>query len=336
MADDVLVVRDASIGYRTRGRARVVAHGLNARLARGRLACLLGPNGAGKSTLMRTLAAMQAPLAGEIQVAGACLDRLSAREVARRVSVMLTDRVDAGTMSSYALVSLGRHPHTDWTGRLTAVDHARVRWALEVVGGVEFADRPIGELSDGERQKVMLARALAQETPLLLLDEITAFLDLPRRVEIMGMLHRLARESGCALLLSTHDLDLALRTADSIWLLSGDGTMRIGVPEEIVLSGALEAAFAGNRIAFDSRSGTFHARRSIQKRARVVGNGLHAIWTARALERLAYELTDDGQPSSVTIEVDAGPPPRWMLRAKGRTATSSSLRDVIEWVETID
>jgi iron complex transport system ATP-binding protein len=204
---------------------------------------------------MRTLAAMQAPLAGEIRLADAPLEGLSAREVARRVSVMLTDRVEAWNVSSYALVSLGRHPHTDWTGRLTAADHARIHWALEVVGAVALAPRPIGELSDGERQKVMLARALAQETPLVLLDEITAFLDLPRRVEIMGMLHRLARESRCALLLSTHDLDLALRTADSIWLLSGDGTMRVGAPEEIVLSGALEAAFAGNAVAFDPRSG---------------------------------------------------------------------------------
>lgn len=257
-SDEVLRADDLTIGYRHAGRADgVVAAHLNLSLQRGELVCLLGPNGAGKSTLMRTLAGLQPPLGGKVWLDGDEPSALPARELARRLSIVLTERVDVGNLSAQELVALGRHPYTDWWGNLTAHDAEVVRWAIRAVGAVSLADRPVQELSDGERQKIMVARALAQEPLLIMLDEPTAFLDLPRRVELMGLLRSLARQTGRAILLSTHDLDLALRSADRLWLLSVEGKMATGAPEDLVLSGAFQETFASEGVAFDQYSGSF-------------------------------------------------------------------------------
>ncbi|MEZ4635407.1 MAG: ABC transporter ATP-binding protein [Caldilineaceae bacterium] len=200
--DIILETKHLTIGYRHAGRADVVvSHDLDLRLRRGELVCLLGPNGAGKSTLMRTLAGLQPALGGSILLDGDAPGDLTAREMARRLSIVLTERVDVGNLSAQELVALGRHPYTDWWGNLTPHDEEVVRWAVRAVGAGALAERPILELSDGERQKVMIARALAQEPLLILLDEPTAFLDLPRRVEVMGLLRALARHTGRAILL---------------------------------------------------------------------------------------------------------------------------------------
>ena len=227
----LLAARGLAIGYAPRRRPRVeVAAGIDAELRRGELVCLLGPNGAGKSTLMRTLAGLQLPLAGAVDFDGGDLHRLAEDERARLLGLVLTERVAAGNLSAYALVSLGRYPYTGWDGRLSAADEEVVRWALGAVGAEDLAARSVDELSDGERQKVMVARALAQEPAVLLLDEPTAFLDLPRRVEIMQLLRQLAYDTGSAVLLSTHDLDLALRCADRLWLLPAGGPLETGAP----------------------------------------------------------------------------------------------------------
>jgi iron complex transport system ATP-binding protein len=237
-----VILEDVSTGYPGgRGQSRVVTKGIHTSLRTGELTCLLGPNGAGKSTLMRTIVGMQSPLAGTVLLGGRNVQTISAKDLARVVSVVLTDRVGAGMLSAYALVALGRHPHTKWFGGLTEGDHAVIRRSLEMTGAGELANRLVTELSDGERQKVMVARALAQEPQIMVLDEITAFLDLPRRVEIMGMLRTLAHETGRAMLLSTHDLDLALRASDRIWLLPKSGALAVGAPEDLVLSGALRS-----------------------------------------------------------------------------------------------
>ena len=174
MLEPILETADLAIGYSVRRRPpRVVAERVDLKLYPGELVCLLGPNGAGKSTLLRTLAGMQPPLRGGVRVAGADPYRLPPRELARRLGVVLTDRAEVGALSVRALVALGRYPYTDWTGRLTPQDETVIDRALAAVGIAAFAPRPVNELSDGERQKVMIARALAQEPKLLLLDEPT-------------------------------------------------------------------------------------------------------------------------------------------------------------------
>ena len=331
----VVALDGVSIGYAARGRGgapSVVARGITLDLRAGELVCLLGPNGAGKSTLINTLTGGLRPLAGAVRLAGDDVHALPARELARRVSVVLTDRVDAGALTAYDLAALGRHPHTDWLGRLGEADHAAVRAALASAGAAALAGRLVGELSDGERQRVMLARALAQEAPLLVLDEITAFLDLPRRVEVMRILRALAHHEGRTVLLSTHDLDLALRTADRIWLLpkGTDGApaaLHDGAPEDLVLGGAFEAAFGGAGVAFDRATGTFRMREPHGARvlldARAAAPALR-FWTAHALERAGYTVVDgddahEAAAARVTVD-DAADAPRWHV-ATGNAAT---------------
>jgi len=316
MPDLVLETHDLAIGYPGKRQRRVVAEGINLRLYGGELVCLLGPNGAGKSTLLRTLAGMQRPLAGRVTLSGIDPHRLPPRELARRLSVVLTERAEVGALSARAVVALGRYPHTDWTGRLTPLDEAAVERALAAVGAAPLASRFVGELSDGERQKVLIARALAQEPRLLLLDEPTAFLDLPRRVEIMSILRRLARETGQSILLSTHDLDLALRGADRLWLLPSGGPLRAGVPEELVLEGAFQATFPSADVTFDAHSGHFKLHGPSCGHVDLAGEGLPALWTGRALEREGYVVNGRGGPSSVVrVEVcDRDGRPVWRVR----------------------
>jgi iron complex transport system ATP-binding protein len=304
MSNTILHTENLSIGYTARRNLpRVVAAGLNLALHAGEVVCLLGPNGAGKSTLLRTLVGMQPPLAGHVFLNGADITTLDQRALARQLSVVLTERIDVGQLSVYALVALGRHPHTDWLGRLTARDEEITRWALEAVDAVALANRQVHELSDGERQRVMVARALAQEPLLMLLDEPTAFLDLPRRVEMMRLLRRLARETRRALLLSTHDLDLALRSADALWLIGPNGVMHSGAPEDLVLGGAFETTFASAGVGFDRRLGTFQVHPPAQRSVALAGEGLMAAWTSRALERAGCLVVDAEMPAPVRVTI---------------------------------
>lgn len=325
----VLRAENLAIGYRLSRRGqRVVADGLEVEIHAGEMVCLLGPNGAGKSTLMRTLAGLQPALAGRVWLDGRPLDNLSPAQRARLLSIVLTDRVEVGNLSAFGLVSLGRHPYTRWSGSLSAEDLAAVRRALDAVGAVPLAHRPLLELSDGERQKVMIARALAQEPQLMLLDEPTAYLDLPRRVEIMQILRRLARTEGCTILLSTHDLDLALRSADQIWLLH-EGELATGMPEELVLQGRFAAAFAAEGITFDMLSGSFQVGGPAGAPLFVAGAGPETVWSKRALARAGYELVDEPAAAVAHIEIRAD---QWLLRAAGDEESVGSLAELLQVV----
>ncbi len=301
MSAPILQARGLCIGYAPRGRPRLeVAAHLEVELFTGELVCLLGPNGAGKSTLVRTLAGLQMPLGGEVLLRGGDLHALTESERARLLGLVLTERVDAGNLSAHALAGLGRYPYTGWDGRLSPADEEVVRWALAAVGAGDLAARSVGELSDGERQKVMIARALAQEPAVLLLDEPTAFLDLPRRVEIVQLLRRLAGGGDRAVLLSTHDLDLALRCADRLWLLPPGGPLQTGAPEDLVLSGAFQRTFAG--VEFNPATGSFQLEQEPEGEVGLQGEGLDALWTARALERAGFRVDGSGN-AEVRVEI---------------------------------
>lgn len=291
----LLETENLSIGYHPpRKPARVVAAHLNLHLKHGELVCLIGANGAGKSTLMRTLCGLQHPLDGKVIVRGENVHALPMERIATHLSIVLTERAPLGAVDGYTLVSLGRTPHLAWHGRRTEADEARIRWALDAVNAWHLADRLVDEVSDGERQKLFIARALAQDTPLMLLDEPTAFLDLPRRVEIMRLLRRLAHDSGRAVLLSTHDLDLALRSADRLWIIAAGGHIQCGAPEDLVLNGAFERAFHTEGVEFDAASGTFRLDRPRGAEIAVIGSGLRAEWLRRALVRVGYTPTAAG------------------------------------------
>lgn len=332
MTASILATRNLEIGYTRRQETpHVVASGLNLTMRAGDLVCLLGPNGAGKSTLLRTLSGAQQPLGGQVWLEGTNIATMSPRALARHVSVVLTERVEVGQLSAYALVALGRHPYTDWMGQLTPHDEAVVQQALEAVDAVALAERPIYELSDGERQRVLLARALAQEPRLLVLDEPTAFLDLPRRVDLMRLLRHLSHAGERAVLLSTHDLDLALRSADLLWLLDAAGTLHVDAPEQLVLNGAFAATFAREGVTFDMHRGTFQVAPQATLPVTLRGDGIAAQWTARALERAGFQPSPAGTASPICIEVPSEDTDRlcWRITSHGATHTFTSLYDLL-------
>ena len=323
---NVLSTHDLTIGYRK----RVVAENLSLELRAGELVCLLGPNGVGKSTLLRTLAGMQPPLGGRALLQGDDVSKLPSREIAKRLSIVLTERVDAGTITARELVALGRYPYTDWMSRQTDSDRRAVERAIRAVGATELADRQVHELSDGERQKVMIARALAQEPVVMMLDEPTAFLDLPRRVEIVYLLRSLARETQRAILLSTHDLDLALRCADQVWLMTEKGKMQIGAPEDMVLNGSFGRAFTSVGAQFDTETGTFAISAAYIGTVRLVGEGTAAQWTARALEREGFHLDP---MSDDVVKVD-GELRRWKTHIGGTSAEHDTIYQLLSFLKT--
>ena len=270
-------------------------------------------------------------MADSVHLAGTDLRALSPVEVAQRLSLVLTATPPLDLMNGYALVALGRLPHTDWLGRLTEEDHTAVNTAIDAADAKELADRQVGELSDGQRQKLMVARALAQESEIMLLDEPTAYLDLPRRVETMQLLKRLAHATGRAILVSTHDLDLALRSCDHLWLLSAGG-IEIGAPEDLVLAGSLSATFARDGVSFDERSGAFVRKPTHGRSVCVPGDTTHAIWMRRALERAGYAPTAARTPSQFA-ELKNGNGSAWQLRMRGNMSAHNSIQEVLDALE---
>lgn len=243
-------------GYPAGRTLRVVARGLSAELKTGRLTALVGANGVGKSTLLRTMAGFQPPLDGSLTLFDRPLKSYSARQLARQVAVVTAARPIVGGLTVAEVVALGRMPYTGLTGRLSAFDREAVDKALRRSGANHLADRDFGGLSDGERAKVMMARALAAETPVVLLDEPTAFLDLGAAAHIWTLLTDITRDGTHTVLLSTHDIEAALRLADQLWLLTPQG-LSVGTPAQLIETGEVEKAFATPELAFDATARRF-------------------------------------------------------------------------------
>lgn len=313
----LLQARSLTVGYRSRpGKVQPIAGPLDVDIYAGQLICLLGPNGSGKSTLLRTLVGLQPALEGTVQITAAGrpdtahpdkahpsmthpntapmtpTHRLSPSQLAQKISLVLTDSVRNTHLTVYSLIALGRYPYSNWLGLLDDTDRALITSAIEAVGVGGLVDRKVTSLSDGECQKVMLARALAQDTPLMMLDEPTAHLDLPSRIQLMQLLHRLARETNKGILLSTHELDLALQVADEVWLLQTGGQFHTGAPEDLVLNGIFQAAFDKEEILFDVATGTFRIHRDPGKYIMLLdeAGGPALLWTQKALQRQGFAV----------------------------------------------
>lgn len=327
--------KDLSIGYRQRRQTRPVQQHLDFELHRGQLTCLLGANGAGKSTLLRTLSASQPPLSGQLTLAGRPLSDYSERERSRTIGVVLTDKTQAGGLTVRELVALGRQPHTGFFGRLSADDEQKITTALEAVGIAHKAQRYTAELSDGERQKVFIAKALVQECPLILLDEPTAFLDVVSRIDILRLLHRLALKEQRAILLSTHDIDQALVLADRLWLLRPQGGLTTGTPEDLLLNGDMDTLFPCRDILFDRMHGVYSP--AVQDTHRVVLEAADETlrhWTQNALNRYGYlclspdrAATSEGLPRLTVTS-----PHRLELTHPGTTVTFTSFAQMTTYL----
>ena len=325
--DDILRLDNLQTGYAAQGSGKVVTSNINEVLKRGELVCLIGPNGAGKSTLMKTISGQQKPISGKVYLQDKEIHQIPPKVLAKQLSLVLTEQVSAGMLSAFEVVALGRYPHTGWAGTLSKRDHQIVREAISMAGADELMQRTLSELSDGERQKIMVARAFAQEPEIMILDEVTAFLDLPRRVEIMRLLQKMARETNKAILLSTHDMDLALRGSDRIWLLPKGGELATGSPEDLVIDGSFQSVFSSEGVQFDSQSGSFKIQAAYSTKASVIGAGEVATWTKRALERNGIEVTD-GSPTTVTIE-PTNHENTWLINHDGQAKTANSIYELI-------
>jgi iron complex transport system ATP-binding protein len=321
---------DLAVGYQTRRTRRAVLERVSVSVRPGELVCLIGPNGIGKSTLLRTLARMQPALWGTIEVGGLPLTSLSAGDLARRLGVVLTERVCVDTLAARRIVEFGRYPHCGWRGNLSDRDRGVVDWAIDAVGAGHLAARDVTRLSDGERQRVMVARALAQEPLLLILDEPTAFLDVLSRVEVMGLLRRLTRQGPLGVVVSTHDLELALRTADVVWLVMPGGELVTGAPEDVILSGGIAQAFAGRQIRFHAEERNFRWLTGERGSAAVHGDGLAAAMARAVLEREGFALVSGpGTAETIVLAVsEAG----WHLSSGRADASGDTFRSLASHV----
>lgn len=251
MPEPLLTIENLDAGYKTRQGNIVVVGGVNTKLYGGEVVALVGRNGAGKSTLLRTLASFQKPLSGAIFYSAASVSEMSAVEVARIISVVLTEN-HTHSLTARELIALGRTPYTNLFGHLRSRDNDVIEEAIEMMGVSAFADRMVDTLSDGERQKCMIAKALAQETPIMLFDEPTAFLDYQSKVALFKLLKSLAVRTGKAILVSTHDVELAVQLADKLWIISS-GKMYAGTVDELSMNGVMNHFVDDENLHYDSK-----------------------------------------------------------------------------------
>ena len=310
----VISAQHLDIGYRTGGDGIKRVHSdLNIALYAGELTCLLGANGAGKSTLLRTLSGAQPSLSGDVCINGKPLKEISRHNLSQTIGVVLTDKTAIGGLTVREVVALGRQPHTGFFGILSSHDKQVVEESLEACGIADKGARYMASLSDGERQKVMIAKALAQECPIVLLDEPTAFLDIVSRIEVMSLLHRIATEHHRAILLSTHDIEQALVLSDRLWLLSREKGLTSGVTEDLILSGCLNDLFPHSDIHFDPLHGSYYPTVHRHKSATVVCHDetlLH--WAINLLNRNGYGASfDTTTRCPIVIHIDSRTRIRW-------------------------
>lgn len=347
---DRLVARRLSIGYpAVRGRNKSVADSLDLSLRSSEVAVLVGPNGAGKSTLLKTLAALLPPVAGEIECDGQRLATLDSLARARRIAFVSAERRESPRLTGRELVAMGRYPHVGWFGGLSPADEDEVNNAIRELNAESLVHRLVGHMSDGERQRVALARAFATNASVLLLDEPTAHLDAPRRLDLFSCLRRWVKRHQRAILLSSHDLELALTFADRLWIMMGDGTVRTGLPEDLVLDGTIGNVFAASSVHFSVEEGRFRSVRAVEESVaelpaiHLSGAELAAVrWTQQALERgacwpvfLHPSTNGDCHPS---LQVDRiGPNSfRWTWNPGGSATPTEyrSLGDLLSAVNT--
>lgn len=331
--EPIIQTRELSIGYRNKKSNHPIQTNLGLCIYPGKLVCLIGPNGCGKSTLLRTLSGLQPSLHGEILIEGVSLEKQSLERKARLISLVLTDRIEVSNLRVYDLVAMGRNPYTNWLGSLNNQDKEAVNTAIYQVQLDGYQNRFISQLSDGERQRAMIAKALVQDTPVILLDEPTAHLDLPNRVGIMILLKQLAEDTGKAVILSTHELDLALQAADSLWLMAADKGITVGVPEDLILENHIQTVFTGQSFYFDGNTGNFvmnHLRKQQKVNLVAQEQGMYGYWTERALLRNGF-INDPA--ASCIIELNEEKK-NWTIKKNGETFTVFSLQELLRKISS--
>lgn len=333
MKETTIRLRDLSIGYPDKHNTKRVAEHLNASIHSGELTCLLGTNGVGKSTLLRTLSAFQPPLGGDIDLLDRPLSTYDDRQLATVIGVVLTEKSDIRNMTVEELVGLGRSPYTGFWGTLKESDRRIVHEAIARVRIEPLTQRMVHTLSDGERQKVMIAKALAQETPIIFLDEPTAFLDFPSKVEVMQLLHNLTHTLQKTVFMSTHDLELALQIADKIWLMDRTNGIAIGTPEDLSLEGKLSSFFSRKGITYDTETGFFRIDTDYRREIHLHGHGSRYAMVRKALQRNGIRADRHVADDSLHIDTTGSAGDPFVIhRADGSTQSATNIEALLSLV----
>ena len=333
MKETTIRLRDLSIGYPDKHNTKRVAEHLNASIHSGELTCLLGTNGVGKSTLLRTLSAFQPPLGGTIDLLDRPLSTYDDRQLATVIGVVLTEKSDIRNMTVEELVGLGRSPYTGFRGTLKESDRRIVHEAIARVRIEPLTQRMVHTLSDGERQKVMIAKALAQETPIIFLDEPTAFLDFPSKVEVMQLLHNLTHTLQKTVFMSTHDLELALQIADKIWLMDRTNGIAIGTPEDLSLEGKLSSFFSRKGITYDTETGFFRIDTDYRREIHLHGHGSRYAMVRKALQRNGIRADRHVADDSLHIDTTGSAGDPFVIhRADGSTQSATNIEALLSLI----
>ena len=282
MADFLFSAQDLAVGYQK----KPLISGIHVDLKRGQILTLIGPNGAGKSTVLKTITRQLAPVAGKVYIEGRDLQSYAPAELARRMAVVLTERVRPEMMTCYEVAAMGRYPHTGRFGALTKHDHAVVRSALRRVRAEDIADRDFDRVSDGQRQRVLLARALCQEPELLVLDEPTSFLDIRHKIDLLDILLEESRSRGTTVILSLHEIDLAEKISDLVLCLKGDRVWKLGPPAQVFSDEAIAALYDLERGSYLTSRGSIElSRPEGAPRVFVLGGGGRGLAWYRLLQK---------------------------------------------------
>jgi len=308
--EPILCARNLNLGYQKGRISKKIAENINFRLEKGKLTCLLGPNGVGKSTLIKTIMGQLPPLGGQILLNGKGIQKIGIKEISKKIAVVLTEKISTGNLTVRQMVELGRIPHTGWLGKLTERDETKVNKAIRATNIQYLSDTPLSELSDGQLQKAMIARAVAQDGEILILDEPTAHLDLVNRFEIMHLLRKIAKEEKKAVLVVTHDLEIAIETADEFWLMQCGLPLVTGLPEDLIIRQELDILLPSEKLTFDKIDGKVRVLNEMVVNAIKGSNPLNK-WLSLAMKKSnIHQLSEDSkleikeEPFSIELKTE--------------------------------
>jgi iron complex transport system ATP-binding protein len=329
----ILSVDSLQIGYVSGKHEKALLAPLNACANKGELIAVIGRNGIGKSTLLRTLTGLQPALGGEIFYDGKNIREYSRMDLAQKVGYISTEIVKVSKMSVYDLVALGRFPYTNWIGKIDAKNHNIIMGAIESTGMSDLRGRFVSELSDGERQRAMIARILAQDTGIMIMDEPTAFLDIGSKYEILHLMHLLSQKSEKTIIFSTHDLHMAISQSDKIWLIL-DNNLRDGAPEDLMIEGAFDHIFDSSPVQFNSENGTFSFRSEERGSIFIEGDGIRRHWTEKAINRAGFSVSNVKTKPFIIIPCEECN--KWQLSTSSSSLEFDSIYKLVSWLYNED
>ncbi len=325
----ILSFNHLEIGFVSGKYKHVLLPPVSGTACKGELIAVIGKNGIGKSTLLRTIAGLQALIGGELSVDGRNINEYSRMKLSEKVGYISTEIVKVSNLKVFDLVSLGRYPYTNWFGTISISDHAKISESLEKTGMTDFSDRPVSELSDGERQRAMIAMVLAQDAGVMIMDEPTAFLDISSKFEIIHLMRELTAGKDKTIIFSTHDLGTALSQADKIWVLKDNGLFE-GAPEDLMLMGIFNTLFDDSKVKFNTFDGSFNIRNIEKGKITVTGEGEKKLWTEKALIRAGYSITDSG--SEIMVETPSETDPVWKCITMGDRKEFITIYELVRYI----